>query len=180
MIEGGGLSGAHQVCLHGLALANCIRIQCVNEAGGSSQLLLEDAGHLATRWYYVRGDDVHPTTGKPPSLPCCCALLLFAFLKRLCLPLRLLLLLLLLLLVCQAGERLCLEWVRGRVFDQDVGGLFAAAVREAGSLQVGHECHCLSHHSAPCIARFKLDIGSASRALHVYGSQHPVLWCFKV
>ena len=40
------------------------------------------------------------------------------------------------LLCLQAGERLNLEWGRGRVFDQDVGGLFAAAVREAGGLTV--------------------------------------------
>lgn len=36
----------------------------------------------------------------------------------------------------QAGEGLNLEWGRGRVFDQDVGGLFAASVRDAGSLRV--------------------------------------------
>lgn len=36
----------------------------------------------------------------------------------------------------KAGESLNLEWGRGRVFDQDVGGLFAAAVKDAGSLRV--------------------------------------------
>lgn len=36
----------------------------------------------------------------------------------------------------QAGDRLNLEWERGRVFDQDVGQVFAAAVKDAGSLRV--------------------------------------------
>lgn len=40
-------------------------------------------------------------------------------------------------LCLQAGEQLSLEWERGRVFDQDIGGVFAAAVRDAGSLRVG-------------------------------------------
>jgi hypothetical protein len=36
----------------------------------------------------------------------------------------------------QAGDHLNLEWERGRVFDQDVGQVFAAAVKDAGSLRV--------------------------------------------
>jgi DNA topoisomerase-3 len=38
--------------------------------------------------------------------------------------------------VLQGGDRLNLEWERGRVFDQDVGQVFAAAVKGAGSLRV--------------------------------------------
>lgn len=40
------------------------------------------------------------------------------------------------LLCLQAGGALNLEWGRGRVFDQDVGALFAGAVRDGGSLRV--------------------------------------------
>jgi hypothetical protein len=36
----------------------------------------------------------------------------------------------------QGGDHLNLEWERGRVFDQDVGQVFAAAVKDAGSLRV--------------------------------------------
>lgn len=38
--------------------------------------------------------------------------------------------------LAKAGDRLNLEWERGRVFDQDVGQVFAAAVKDAGSLRV--------------------------------------------
>lgn len=38
--------------------------------------------------------------------------------------------------VSKAGERLDLDWERGRVFDQDVGAMFAALVREAKRLRV--------------------------------------------
>jgi hypothetical protein len=40
----------------------------------------------------------------------------------------------------QAGGTLSLEWGRGRVFDQDVGALFAGSVRDAGSLRVVSVC----------------------------------------
>jgi DNA topoisomerase-3 len=38
--------------------------------------------------------------------------------------------------IVQGGDHLNLEWERGRVFDQDVGQVFAAAVKDGGSLRV--------------------------------------------
>jgi hypothetical protein len=117
--------------------------------------------------YDASGDGVHPTTRKDRTilltmLRCTPAL----HVSQAPLPVCYVVLLLLLLLVYQAGERLCLEWVRGRVFDQDVGGLFAAAVREGGSLQVGHECHCRSPSACrqllwPCGSRSRTSSGCA-------------------